>query len=176
MVSLHAVDARAFDRSCFRKSSYPSADIPQADGRDDVRCDLPTGRSRWGLCAIGALLVAKARRSEALAGKLVRMGRSLNLDCRSLQDAPSLPCSPTTRPVPARPDSLYLGAGRPIVSQPRFSFCSVLSRSSATHISVPLRHGTNVSEGFDACRAVAQNFGVGSPSPKFHVHPKQGSS
>lgn len=163
--------AHAFGRARIRARTSP-----QADGRDDVRCDLPTGRSRWGLCAIGALLVAKARRFEALAGKLVRMGRSLNLGCRSLQDAPSLPCSPTTRPVPARPDSLYLGAGRPIVSQPRFSFCSCAFTIISHTRQRPSAPWNERLRGLRRVPSGCGNFGVGSPSPKFHVHPKQGSS
>lgn len=147
----------------------------QAGGRDDVRCDLPAGPSRWGLCAIGALLVAKVRRSAALVGKLVRMGRSLNLGCRSLQDAPSLLRSPTTRPVPARPVSLYLGTGQPIVSQPGLSFCSAFhDHQPRTPASLSAMERT--SRRLGRVPSGCGNFGVGSPRTKIPCASQQGSS
>lgn len=128
---------------------------PQADGRDDVRCDLPTGRSRW-VCArlarfswprLGGLSPGRQTRTD---GPIIEPGLPVIARCSVVASFADNTASSRT-PCP----SLYLGTGRPMYPSHVF-LSALLSRSSATHASVPLRHGTNVSDGFDACRAAVE--------------------
>lgn len=113
----------------------------------------------------------------SLARQLVRIGRPLNLVCRSLQDVPSLLCSP---PVPARPLSLSLSLS--IWEPADLLYPSHVFRSASAFTIISharQRPSAPWNERLRGLRRVPSgcgNFGVESPSPKFHVHPKQGSS